>query len=1211
LLPNVLYFKKQVGCLLLLICLGFFSVLYSQRTNLQFQRFTIEQGLAQNSVLCILQDQKGFMWFGTEQGMNRFDGYTFAVHKFQYNNPNSLSNSFVFSFHEDSSGIFWIGTNGGGLNRFDPENKQFSHYLVDPESIDSLSNILNVVFEDHSQGLWIGTGGGGLKKFDRKSKTFTDFPVNSHDPNLLTHNTINAIWEDHGGTLWIGTDGGLKKLNRMTNQIDPMGLDDKKVLALYEDNARQFWVGTDNGFYKFVPSNKHWVHFQVPASEKNFYSANQIRTFYEDRLGIFWIGTEYGLYIFDRQGKTYHTFYADLSDPRGLTGNRIGAIYEDRSGALWIGVEAGGLHKLNRTEQSFNYYYRDPKNPDSLIMRDVFAIYEDQEGVLWVGTYGEGLIAFIRKTGEFINYRNQPEDPNSLSDNRIWALCEDRQGRLWIGTAGRGLNQFTHKTGKFTRYQHQPQNPNSLSSDLISCIIEDKEENLWIATNGGLDKLDPQRKQFTRYQSKPNHPNTLGHNNVYVLIEDRKGILWIGTKGGLSRFDPKSDTFTTYRIYPQYSNNMIQPVIYSLWEDRQGVLWLGTTSGLHKFHRENGTFSLYTEKDGLPNDVINGILEDEQGNLWLSTNEGVSKFNPFTGKFKNYSVEDGLQSYEFNAGSYFKSRSGELFFGGINGFNAFFPDSIKDNPYIPPVVITDFKIFNQSVPIGKEFKGRITLERSITDMDAITLSHKHHTFSFEYAALNYIHSEKNEYAYMMKGIEDSWNYVGQRRFVTYANLAPGDYTFKVKASNNHGVWNEEGVSLKITILPHFWETWWFRMSLAILILALVFIVFRVRTRLILKRNRELEETVARRTTALRESEEKYRTVVERAHSGIAIIQDEGIAFNNTQFANLLGYGKTDITHQPLVQFVAAEKQSEFNDLLADSRNEKRLSGNFETILRHKEDQPIHVEISYGSIRYKKQPALLMFFHDIRMQKLLEEERMKTAKLESTRILAGGIAHDFNNLLTIILGNIELAIGDVNPGEGNQIWRALSDAEISGRKAADLVRQFITLSKGDAPIKKTEYMQPIIRDAVHSVLQGSNVSIHFDLPDDLWAVDCDTQQIKQSIENIVINAKQAMTADGVLEITAQNKELTPQQIPNKKAGKYVCITLKDNGVGIASEDLPRIFDPYFSTRDDVTQKGLGLGLSVVQSIISKHEGTIHVASEVNVGTTVRICLTASS
>lgn len=1207
-LYGILYTAKKFGGLFLLLSILFSPGLYCQKPNLQFQQFTIEQGLAQNSVFCILQGQKGFIWFGTEQGLNRFDGYTFVVHKSQYNNPNSLNNSFILSFHQDSAGIFWIGTNGGGVNRFDPENQQFNHYLVDPESIDSLSNIINVIFEDSSGGLWIGTGGGGLKKFSRKSKVFTHFPVKADDANPLKHNTINAIYEDHFGTLWIGTDGGLKQLNREMNQIDPVGIINKKVLAIYEDKQRLLWVGTDNGFYKFESNTRQLDYFQVPCSDKHFYRANIIRVFYEDRLGVFWIGSEYGLHIFDRHDKTYHSYYADLSDPHSLINNRVNSIYEDRSGALWLGLLAGGLCKLNRTEQNFVHYYNNPKDPDSLIMRGVFAIYQDREEVLRIGTFGEGLIEFNRKTGEFSNYRNHPEDPNSISDNKIWSICEDAQGMIWVGTAGGGLNRFSRKTGKFSRYHHQPQNPNSLSSDFVSCIIEDGEGNLWIATNGGIDKLDPQRKQFVHYINNPKEPNTLVHNNAYVIYRDQRGILWIGTKGGLSRFDPKSETFTSYPINARDPNSLIQSAIFSLWEDRQGVIWIGTTDGLIKFDHKGGTFSSYTEKEGLPNDVINGILEDHHGNLWLSTNKGVSRFNPGTGKFKNYGVADGLQSSEFSGGCYFKGRNGELFFGGLNGFNAFFPDSVIDNPYIPPVVISDFKIFDQSVPVGKEVNGRVILEKSITSLEAITLTHKHHTFSLEFTALNYIHSENNEYAYMMEGLEKSWNYFGKRRFVTYANIAPGDYIFRVKASNNHGVWNEDGVSLKITVLPPFWVTWWFRLALFILVVGLIFAAYRVRTRLILRRNQELEDMVARRTTALKESEEKYRIVVERAHNGILILQGDVIVFNNHQFTELLGYDETEIINRPVLQLVVPEKQPEVNEFLALCRKEERPTGNFETILRHKDGRDIYVAINSGSIKYRKQPALLMFFHDIRMLKLLEEERMKTVKLESTRILAGGIAHDFNNLLAMIIGNVELALEDAAPGE--RMHKALVDAEKSGMKAVDLTRQFIMLSKGNSPTKKTVFIQGIIQDAVHFVLQGSRVTSYIHLAENLWPVDCDALQIKQAIENVVINAAQAMPNNGVLEVNAENEELTAGEIPNKSAGKYVCITIKDSGTGISKEDFPKIFDPYFSTREDVTQKGLGLGLTVVHSIIKRHEGIIQVTSKPGAGTTVRVCLPSS-
>jgi len=1201
------YYSLRGSIVLILLILLNISPILSQTKALQFEHYTIEQGLAQNSAFCILQDRMGFIWVGTEQGLNRFDGYDFKVYKFQYNNPNSLSNSYVNSIYEDAAGVFWIGTNGGGLNRFEPRTQNFIHFYVDPESIDSQSNIVNVVYEDNSHQLWVGTEGGGLFNFDRRNRIFSPVWVMKDDGHdRLGHRTVNTILEDRNGTLWVGTGSGLKKLNRDKQQLETVTLEDHQVLSLYEDN-KKLWIGTDNGFYIYTSPAEELIHYLIPSSDINFARANRINVFYPDRMGVFWIGCEYGLYIFNRKEKTFNSYYAEHDNPNGLSGNRISTIFEDRSGALWIGLDAGGLLKLKRREQNFFSYTSEPDKIGGILFPSVFAIYKDKDKILWLGTYGEGLIAFDRKKNVFINYRHQPENPSSLSSNNIWAICEDRTGMLWIGTAGNGLNRFSRKTGKFTRFRNQPQNQNSLSNNYVSSIIEDKKGNLWIATNGGLDKLNPQRSQFTHYYSQPNQKNTLAHNNVYILLQDRENMCWIGTKGGLSRFDPNSDTFTTYRINPNNPNSLLQPIIFSLCEDRHGNLWIGTTGGLHKLNKESGTFSLYTEKDGLPNDVINGILEDDHGFLWLSTNKGISKFNPRSGKFKNYGKEDGLQSYEFSGGAYYKSPDGELFFGGVNGFNSFFPEKIKDNPYIPPVVITDFKIFNREVPIGSEVKGRVILNKSIAYAHEITLNYLHHTFSFEFAALSYIYSEKNEYAYMMEGVDSNWNYVGQRRFVAYANLAPGDYIFRVKASNNNGVWNEKGVSLNISVLPPFWQTWWFNTFIVILIVLLVLMILWIRTRLILKRTYELEDMVTKRTAALRESEEKYRTLVERAHSGIIVVQNREIVFMNNQFAKLVGYESDEHHGSILLEIMPPKEKERLERILAKSETEEQVTGNFTTPICHKDGPCIDVEISYGKIRYNKQPALLMFFNDIRMQKLLEEERMKTAKLESTRILAGGIAHDFNNLLTIIMGNIELALAEINPQDS--LFKALSDAEMSGLKAVDLIQRFLTISKGYTPCKKVQPLQDIVREAVNTVLQGSTIDLILKLPDDLLPVNCDSQQIKQCIENIVINAKQAMQAPGVLEITGENNFLTEDQIPTKAAGKYVCISIKDNGIGIPKSDLPKIFDPYFSTREDVTQKGLGLGLAVVQSIISKHEGAIRVESESNVGTSVRICLPA--
>lgn len=1067
--------RKTIRNWFILVILAFSSLMYAQKPTLRFQHFTAEDGLAQSSVFCILQDQKGFMWFGTEQGLNRFDGYKFIVHRFQYNDPDSLNNSYILSCFEDSSGVLWVGTNGGGLNKLEPDSVRFTGYLIDPESLSSLANIINVILEDRFGILWIGTAGGGLKQFDRKTGTFIDFPITKEGPEPPGIDTIIALREARDGSIWIGTGGGLLRWDREKNETAPIPLPVKQIRSLYWDRMGRAWVGTDIGVYEYEPGTRNSTHYRIPADEENLYRANTINTFYEDRYGTFWIGTEYGVYIFDRLAGTYYRYFADRNDPYSLSSNRVTAIYEDRSGALWVGAQSGGLNKLNRSRQSFEHYYINPEHNRGLANWGIFAFYEDRQGLLWIGTNGEGLFSLNRENNEFKNYRNHSETPNSLSNNTIWALCEDRQGLLWIGTAGGGLNRFSRDTGTFTHYLHQPQNPNSLCSDTISTIIEDRNGTLWIGTNGGLNRFDPRENEFVHYRANPDIPDTLAHNLVYVIYEDRRGKFWIGTRRGACVFDPDRETFTTNRLNPRGTVGLPYSV-FSICEDKNGFIWLGTTGGLNKIDPEKGIAAVYLEKDGLANDVINGILEDEFGNLWLSTNNGLSKFDPRTGKFQNYSVADGLQSYEFNGGAYFKSRGGELFFGGIDGFNAFFPRSVKDNPYIPPVLITDFQIFNQPVPVGKEFKGGMILKKSITAADSITLTHKHYTFSLEFAALSYIHSEENEYAYTMEGLEDTWNYVGQRRFVTYANLAPGEYTFRVKASNNNGVWNEKGAALKIRILPPLWETWWFRGVLGILILGLILAAFRLRTRLIMKR-------------------------------------------------------------------------------------------------------------------------------------LLLEERMKMAGLEATRILAGGIAHDFNNLLATIIGNIDMAISESTPGD--MIHKMLSSAELSSRKAADLVQQFLTFSKGGILIKKTVRLQGIVRDAVQAVLGNSNIKCGFYLYDSLWPVDCDPLQISQAVKNIVLNSKQAMAEDGILEVSAMNKESAADRIPGGPTGKCVCIFIKDNGIGIPKRNLSRIFEPYFTTGGDVTQKGLGLGLSIVHAIITRHGGSIQVTSEVGEGTTVRICLPAST
>ncbi|MEA3421570.1 MAG: histidine kinase dimerization/phosphoacceptor domain -containing protein, partial [Acidobacteriota bacterium] len=467
--------------------------------------------------------------------------------------------------------------------------------------------------------------------------------------------------------------------------------------------------------------------------------------------------------------------------------------------------DGGGLNKYDQVKDQFIHYRYNPKDPASLSNDRVFSIVKDSSGVFWIGTYGGGLNRFDPKTGKFIHYRHSLTDPNSLSDDRIRVIYEGQPGVLWIGTDGGGINKFETGKGIFTRYRHDPSDPNSLSNDRTWSILKSDSGSLWIGTfGGGLNKFDPGKGQFFHYRFNPDDPNSLSNDYIMALYEDQSGILWIGSNGeGLIKFDPQREIFSNY-----------------------------------------------TESEGSPSAVY-GILEDDEGNLWISSNNGLYKFNPQTEIFRNYDVNDGLQSNEFNGGSRYKSLEGELFFGGINGFNRFYPETIKDNPYIPSVVITNFRIFNKVVPIqeGEYRKSRLT--KSITETDKIELSYRDNMLSFEFAALHYVFPDKNEYAYRMEGLHKDWIYTSAaKRFATYTNLNPGKYTFRVKASNNDGIWNEEGVLLRITIIPPFWQTWWFRGFAITAILLLILMVYRIRTHAIKEQSKRLEKRVEERTSEL-------------------------------------------------------------------------------------------------------------------------------------------------------------------------------------------------------------------------------------------------------------------------------------------------------------------------------------------------------------------------
>lgn len=829
----------------LALCIVFLSmtsaILLPAQKKLKFDHFSIQHGLSQGEVYCIIQDNRGFMWFGTENGLNQFDGNKFKVYRNDPTDPNSLSNDFVRTICEDQWNNLWIGTDHGGLNKFDPVNKTFTHYKIKPGQPDSLNtNPVNSIYIDSSNLMWIGTWGGGLHRFDPVKKMFIHYKTDGNE-NSLSSDFIRIICEGQPGILWIGTKNGLNRLDTKTKRFthyknkpgDPGSLSSDDVVSLHNDHTGILWVGTrEGGLNRFNPREETFTRYQADENNPNSLCHNHIHAICRDRRGMLWIGTSDGLNLFDPEKETFCFCKSDKNDPSSLSKNNIVSIYEDRTGVIWIGTNGGGINKYSYPKSAFTRYETEADNSNSLNSNHVFAICEDRSGFIWIGTQGGGLNRYDPWKKEFTHYQHHPDKPGSLSSNILYSVFEDREGTLWIGT-GEGLDRLDPGTDRFLHYQEGPAPP-GLSNKHVFSIYQDQRGVLWLGTGeGGLNKFDRATNRFTHYKNRKNDPNSLGSNIVYCILEDSRGKLWIGTDGGgLNKFDREKEQFTRYQKQKNNPNSLSHNTVTSIYEDQKGVLWIGTYGGLNKLDpvREPGSFACFTQTHGLPNDVICGILGETPKNnktetcLWLSTNLGLSRFNPGTGRFTNFDVEDGLPGNEFNVGAYHKTGKGEFFFGGMHGLISFFPENIIKNVPVPPVVITSIQVPDTV----QRFQDRMLPKKQRFMPGEVTLSYRDIIFSIEFAVLDYVNLEKNQYEYKMEGFSDQWIFLGNSHYVTFTNLDPGDYVFRVRGANSDGVWNETGASMKLTITPPLWKTWWFQVLSVMLIIGIVFTLIRRR-----------------------------------------------------------------------------------------------------------------------------------------------------------------------------------------------------------------------------------------------------------------------------------------------------------------------------------------------------------------------------------------------
>ncbi|MFQ5651337.1 MAG: two-component regulator propeller domain-containing protein [bacterium] len=844
------------------------------RQNLRFKHLSREDGLSHTSVHCILQDSKGFMWFATADGLNKFDGYQFTIYRHDAENPRSLSGNFVYTIYEDRGGVIWVGS-GGGLSRFDRQTDQFWNYKNDPDDPNTLSaNDVMAITEDSEGLLWLGTWDGGLNRFDKATKRFKHYQYDANNPAGISNNVVRSICQDRSGALWLATRTGLNRFDKKSGKFkryrhDPrnsQSLSDDWVRTVYEDRHGVLWVGTNRGGLNRF--NRTTETFERCMQNPKHPTEQEICILFEDQEDNFWVGTANGLYHFDRKTEHFQLYTHDPQDATSLSNNYIYAISADRSGGLWLGTAAGGVNSIELRSRPFRHYQHNPADAGSLSGHSVLSVLEDRSGTLWVGTQGAGLnrlgrddsgsnsAKFVSENTAFRHYRHDPANPHSLRHNMVQALYKDRRGVLWIGTPD-GLAQFDPGAGQFRNVMN-PADSEDSDDNLVKSIYEDDDGLIWLGTRRGLTRFDPVTRGFQSYRHDPQDPASLSDDRVYAVCGDKSGGLWVGTSAGLNLFDKRTGRFKRFFRHPADPASLSENAVTSLFVEADGTLWIGTWGGgLNRYEPKTAVFKHYFEKHGLPNNVVHAIARDGQGDLWLSTNRGVARFDPATEIFHSYDSHHGLQNTEFNEGAVYKSlRTGEIYFGGKNGLTRFHPDSVRADAYIPPVVLTDFLIFNEPVSISAE--GHSPLRQHISEAEEIVLAHDQNVFTFEFAALHYAAPERNRYAYKMQGFDRQWIQSGDRRFATYTNLDPGEYVFRVRGSNSDAVWNQQGTSIRVIINAPWWRTWWAYTLYVLLIGAVLYTARRYEmNRIRLKNRLALEQVEAKKLKELDQMKSRF------------------------------------------------------------------------------------------------------------------------------------------------------------------------------------------------------------------------------------------------------------------------------------------------------------------------------------------------------------------
>jgi PAS domain S-box-containing protein len=1260
----VLHVRIKIYCFLV-TAVSFLSLIRAREPEFKSDQIIPRHGLSQSSVNCILQDRNGLMWFGTWDGLNKYNGYDFTVFRPVTGDSTSISNNVIRTIFEDSNGDLWIGTERG-LNKYNQEADNFTRYCSSNTDTATLSdNIVLAIIEDNKNQLWVGTKGGGLCSYNKESNNFKRF-YNTCSPES---NNIHVIIEDNLNRdfLWIGTDEGLFKFNTESELFVPCLKDRFKkmkqirnIRALSQDKEGDLFIGTwGDGLYKYFRNIGVYRQYPYPPGN-NMLKYNYVATLLNDLSDILWIGTRDGGLI--RLNMTTGEFMipGKFSSLDPLSNRVIMSLYKSPSGILWAGTKYYGIFKLVPSYKNFSLYKKENKNISDINSNVITAILVDSDGILWLGTRNRGLYKYDREADRLRLYSYNPF-ANSISSNNVLTLAESSKAEnkyLWIGTDGGGISKFFPSTGVFVNYRHNDNKNNSLCNDQVYSLLEYDADHLFIGTygskfTGGMDLFNIKSNRYINFRNNPASENSLSSNIIFNIYMDRSGTIWIGTKGGglnkltIENIDGQTPEeighFKRYLADPDNPSGLSNNDILAIYEDSRGSLWIGTAGGgLNMFNREQEIFTHYTEKNGLANNIVYGILEDDRNNLWISTANGLSKFNTWTGEFRNYDRRDGLRDNVFNLGACFKSVSGELFFGSVNGCNSFYPDSIKENLHIPDVILTRILLYKKDTVID----ARTYTGKSLMTLKEIILPHYINDISFEFAALEYSAPQKNRYKYKLEGYNSDWiDTDAQRRFANYTNLKNGRYTFRVIASNEDGNWNEEGTFISVIIERPFWKKTWFIITLFILaaaIIALVFIILLRRYRL------EKSELEKKAQESIFDERNQLNTLIDNMPD-LIYIKDRQSRFimGNKKVAAVMGtipknlIGKTDFdfytydlasrfyndeqvlmkTGKPKINYEEPgldehgnrivlsttkvplkNKRGEVVGLVGIGRDITRLK-NIEKELRKKTDdlQDTNQLLEERQEEIQQQAEELNSQTDNLRRVNIELERLNKTKDKFFSI----IAHDLKNPFHAIIGFSELLRKDFHSMDDKQKIGLLELINVSSQSAYSLLENLLQWARSQTDkIKFTPEnidISEIVKSAVdlHSIsAEKKKIKIKSHIRDK-HLVYADKNMITTVIRNLISNAIKFTRSNGKIEVSCNDNE------------KDIEITISDNGIGIDKDNLDNLFriDAYYSTTGTLGESGTGLGLIICKEFIEKNGGNIKVVSEEGKGSAFSFTLPA--